>query len=81
MPIYEYECRDCGSQFEALVRNGSLPACPGCRGQQLDRLLSLFAVSSEGTRTQALKDGRARGARVKRDQDHAQREYEQHHQH
>jgi putative FmdB family regulatory protein len=82
MPLYEYQCRACGQQFEALVRGGStLPACPECQSQDLERLLSMFAVSSETTKNQALKDGRQRGMKVKREKDHAQMEYEKHHQH
>jgi putative FmdB family regulatory protein len=46
MPIYEYECRGCGRQFEALV-NGSIKAqCPACQGDDLQRMLSVFAVGS-----------------------------------
>jgi putative FmdB family regulatory protein len=81
MPLYEYECRGCGHRFEALVRGEALPECPECQSQNLERLLSMFAVSSETTKSQALKDGRARSASVKRDKDHAQMEYEKHHAH
>jgi hypothetical protein len=41
----------------------------------------MFAVSSESTKTQALKDGRQRSSEIRREKDHAQREYEKHHQH
>ena len=81
MPLYEYECRSCGHRFEALVRNDAPPPCPECRGRDLERLLSMFAVSSETTRGQALKDGRRRSASVKREKDQAQIEYEKHHEH
>lgn len=43
MPIYEYACRDCGQQFETLVRTGSTPECPGCHSHSLDKLLSVPA--------------------------------------
>ena len=35
MPIYEYECRGCGHQFEFLLlpTNPEAPACPSCKGQ------------------------------------------------
>ena len=81
MPIYEYECRACGHRFEALVRHDELPPCPECQGRDLERLLSMFAVSSETTCGQALKDGRRRSASVKREKDQAQIEYEKHHEH
>lgn len=46
MPLYDYACRTCGHQFEALVRGSSQPSCPSCRGQNLERLLSSFAMGS-----------------------------------
>jgi putative FmdB family regulatory protein len=67
MPIYEYRCRACGAAFERLVRTGDVPACPGCAATDLERLVSLFAVDSDGTR-QAARD-RSMGRAVKRQQD------------
>jgi putative FmdB family regulatory protein len=81
MPIYEYECRGCGHQFETLARGSIAPTCPACQSQELDRLLSMFAVSSGATRSQALKDGRRRGASIQREKDHAQLAYEKEHEH
>jgi putative FmdB family regulatory protein len=46
VPIYDYRCRACGKEFEAVVRTGDTPQCPACQGQDLERLLSSFAVSS-----------------------------------
>jgi putative FmdB family regulatory protein len=46
MPMHEYRCRDCGNEFEMLVRASDVPACPSCESRHLDRLLSMFAVSS-----------------------------------
>jgi putative FmdB family regulatory protein len=48
MPLYEYRCLACESQFELLIRGGATPACPSCGAITLERLLSMFAVSSEG---------------------------------
>jgi putative FmdB family regulatory protein len=81
MPIYEYECRGCGHRFELLVLAGTVPACPACNGRELEREISMFAVSSEGSRQIALADGRKRAAGVKRDKDHAEMEYQRDHQH
>lgn len=50
MPIYEYRCRRCSEEFELLVLRNSVPVCPSCQSQDLDQLLSGFAVSSEGIR-------------------------------
>ncbi len=46
MPIYEYECRACGRQFQRLVLNrkeASDPACPGCGGTRVRKLISMTA--------------------------------------
>ncbi len=50
MPLFEYECRGCGRQFEHLTREGQTPACPACRGVDLQKLLSVFAVSGDSDR-------------------------------
>jgi putative FmdB family regulatory protein len=46
MPLFEYECRSCGHQFEYLTRDGLTPNCPSCAGENLQKLLSVFAVSA-----------------------------------
>lgn len=55
MPIYEYRCSSCGSEFEKLVRSSDTPECPSCHGHDLNRKLSVFATASAaGTATEAL---------------------------
>jgi putative FmdB family regulatory protein len=83
MPIYEYECRGCGHQFEFLLlpSQPADPVCPACNGQELERVISMFAVSSDGTRTLALNDGRKRAAGARREKAHADAEYERNHPH
>ena len=45
MPIYEYQCRTCGKEFEMLVRESSqAPACPECSSMELRKKLSTFAA-------------------------------------
>jgi putative FmdB family regulatory protein len=46
MPLFEYACRGCGHQFEYLTREGQSPSCPSCAGADLEKQLSVFAVSS-----------------------------------
>ena len=79
MPIYEYECRGCGREFEQLVRTGDVPASPSCHGQDLQRLLSHSSVSTEGTRQNSFNKARARAKLTQRDKDVAQAEYEKKH--
>jgi len=47
MPLYEYECRGCGRHFEYLTRAEQSPECPACHGQDLQKLLSVFAALSD----------------------------------
>ena len=79
MPLYEYECKACGHQFEQLIRTGDVPSCPSCKAQDLTRLLSLASVSSENTRQLNFNRARQRAKLVQRDKDVAQAEYEKKH--
>ena len=48
MPLYEYKCTGCGHQFELLILKASQPiACPSCASESVERMLSMFAVSSD----------------------------------
>ena len=54
MPIYEYVCSHCGHRFDKLVRNTAgdegAVACPECRAERSQRVLSAFAVNTQGAR-------------------------------
>lgn len=45
MPIYEYDCQDCGRDFEQLVRSDTVPECPQCQSTHLEKRLSVFATA------------------------------------
>ena len=47
MPIHEYACRACGSEFETLVRSSDTPSCAACGSVDLDKKLSVFATQGE----------------------------------
>ena len=52
MPIFEYRCRKCDTQFEHLVvpsSKGEEPECPKCasKGKDLEDVLSLFATKDD----------------------------------
>ena len=54
MPIYEYECQDCGEQFEKLVRMTTPDdevECPQCGVLHSKRLVSLMASMGRGAET------------------------------
>lgn len=47
MPIYEYECRDCGGKFEKLVpRAGTPVVCEACGSTRVVKQFSVFAAAA-----------------------------------
>lgn len=50
MPIYEYECRDCGHRFEALQKISAAPLtdCPSCGKESVYKLVSASAFRLKG---------------------------------
>lgn len=53
MPIYEYTCTDCSSQFEKFVRSMTSTVevkCPQCGGTHVKKGWSVFGTSgSQGS--------------------------------
>jgi putative FmdB family regulatory protein len=77
MPLYDFKCRKCGKKFEELVRVGGTADCPKCGAGDAERLFSMTAgVSTDKTRKRTTAIARRRAGAVKKEQDHAQREYE-----
>jgi putative FmdB family regulatory protein len=53
VPIYEFECGECGERFEALVDAGTEAAdCPICGTAGAERRLSTFGLSRQPTPSQ-----------------------------
>jgi putative FmdB family regulatory protein len=51
MPLFEYKCLACGELFEMLVLKTSQSiVCPSRSADSIERLISMFAVSSESSR-------------------------------
>jgi putative FmdB family regulatory protein len=79
MPIYEYACQACGIRFEQLILRSDTPECPSCQSRNLERLISLFAVDSDATRTIASAAGRRRSVQNRRDRNDADIAYHRKH--
>ncbi len=55
MPLIEYRCPSCRKSFEHLQRSARDKArCPSCGGGRLERLLSVFGVSTGAASMPAL---------------------------
>ena len=50
MPLFEYRCRACGAEVELLVRSAETPSCPECQSDNLEKLVSGFAVGKRESR-------------------------------
>jgi putative FmdB family regulatory protein len=81
MPIFDYACRACGHEFEALTRGSSSkpPTCPACQSEDAERLLSMPRVKSESTNDLAMRAAKRRDASQATERVRAQREYEASH--
>ncbi len=53
MPVYQYVCRQCSHRFDRLVMGQRRTTCPACASEDLERLLSVFAVGTRGGREPA----------------------------
>ena len=81
MPLFDFRCRPCGAEFEALVRPPQEPACPSCGSADLEKLISRsFSVKSgSGLSPAARRAVQTQQTGQKRDHDAFQREVEQKH--
>ncbi|WP_041454829.1 MULTISPECIES: FmdB family zinc ribbon protein [Anaerolinea] len=51
MPLYEYQCKDCGKKFDSLrsLKDADSPiACKFCHSENTSRVLSVFFAQSDG---------------------------------
>jgi putative FmdB family regulatory protein len=51
MPIYEYQCQNCGHKFEEIqgINDEPLKKCPECGKPKLEKLISAPAFHLKGT--------------------------------
>jgi putative FmdB family regulatory protein len=80
MPIYDFRCRACGHEFEALVPVLGTAACPACSAADVERLVSAFGVrSGRGLSPAARRAVQKQQAGQHRDQAAYQQEIEKKH--
>ena len=76
MPIFDYTCRKCANQFEKMVRQGQTASCPSCAAEDLEQLFSVPGISTQKSRDHTMGIARKAAKEIKKEKDHAQREYE-----
>ena len=58
MPIFEYQCRECGTKFEKIVSSPSgKVTCKNCASEKVAQLLSVFAVAGSPAKTASSESG------------------------
>jgi putative FmdB family regulatory protein len=64
MPLYEFDCRDCGARFEERTPAGGSAPCPACGGERTARTFSPIASPRlpVGLHGKAAKEPNARRA-------------------
>ena len=60
MPIYEFECEECGARFEELVAAGGAVACPSCGSERARRLLSTVSPPGRQPRGAGVRSDESR---------------------
>lgn len=53
MPLFKYECEDCGVLSEILIRGSEKPVCPECGSKKLVKQASAFAAVAGGGKSDA----------------------------
>ncbi|TKJ37600.1 hypothetical protein CEE37_13890 [candidate division LCP-89 bacterium B3_LCP] len=51
MPIFEYHCPDCRTDFEelrTLAKRDDIAVCPNCKSRRTERKVSTFSASGFG---------------------------------
>ena len=80
MPMFEYSCKSCDKEFEALVRtNSPAPSCPACQGSELEKLISTPAIKSDSTHSLAMRAAKKRDSAQAQERMYTQLQYEQSH--
>jgi putative FmdB family regulatory protein len=82
MPIYEYVCRACDSEFELLLLPGRSgpPSCPSCHSRDLEQSISACSVNTREKSQAAWNAARKKYKQTTfRDKKTAEREASEHH--
>jgi len=76
MPIYEYLCKSCETNFELFVRGEMTVTCPSCEATELEKLISSLSVHSTSRKAMSTKAAKKRDVAQGKDRMNEQRKYE-----
>ena len=60
MPLYDFQCRQCGNKMELLIRTTmerESPVCESCGSSELERLISAPNIAREKTGARTTRCG------------------------
>ncbi len=61
MPIYEFECEQCGNRFDELMAAGAPPpACPECGSSRVGKRLSNVSPPGRAPKGAKVRDSESR---------------------
>lgn len=66
MPLYVYQCKDCGKEFEKMIRFSEadqVQACPTCQGKDTRKKISAVASFSSSLSGGGLSSSSSCGSR------------------
>lgn len=79
MPIFDFVCKQCNNEFEALVRGTAAAKCPACGSEKLERQLSMPNMKTDSTKGLAMAAAKRRDKKQGAEREYTQREYEKNH--
>jgi len=50
MPLFDFVCKKCGREFEALIMGADKPQCPDCGSGKVEKQMSRYAVRGGGSK-------------------------------
>lgn len=65
MPVFEYQCQNCGKKYDIYHRSLNSQeevVCPECKSKESRKLFSSFSASVEGSHSHGFEGGCASGA-------------------
>ncbi len=57
MPLFEFYCETCKAKFEQITSSSETVKCPKCKGQKIQKLISLFRVGGRGDLRETTQHG------------------------